>query len=493
MSAHKVEYEYEPDEQENVSTVQVDSTAAAAVGTTGMPANMSSMLSEPQYIEETGRWTFTDAEGVSFEYDENLKAWFPMYNEQLLQAQQSAYGETIPDSLESVYAENAKRQKRKHSEEEGDYDNNNKPFSSTVEVDPTNDTTISHEDRAYEEAGLEMIPGRGEGKKFNNKRAKANHAPKERKPRPISSVFVTGLPLDTEIEEVVEFFKKGGVFMEDDNGNPRIKLYTNPQGRRTGEGLVTYLRPESVSLAIDLLDDTEYRPGKEQNRVRVQQAQFKEKPASSSTASASSSSSSSATTGTSGVLTEERKKKLQKKFQKLEKKLDWFEDDENLVKADKWNKVCILKHMFTIQELENDPTLLLDLKEDIREECEKVGEVTNIIIYDQHPDGVLSVRFKDKEQALLCVRLMNGRYFAGQRVEADIYDGHTKYESTKTKEQIEQEEKQRLERYAKWLESEEEREKKTNAGTAGGGATSSATTKNQDDDEQKIAADAPTP
>ena len=53
-----------------------------------------------------------------------------------------------------------------------------------------------------------------------------------------------------------------------------------------------------------------------------------------------------------------------------------------LMKAEKWSKVCILKHMFTIQELEADPTLLLDLKEDIREECEKVGEVTNVIIYD---------------------------------------------------------------------------------------------------------------
>lgn len=80
-------------------------------------------------------------------------------------------------------------------------------------------------------------------------------------------------------------------------------------------------------------------------------------------------------------MADERKKKVQKKYQKLEKKLDWF-DDENLVKADKWNKVCILKHMFTLQELEADPTLLLDLKEDIREECEKVGEVTNVIIYD---------------------------------------------------------------------------------------------------------------
>lgn len=52
---------------------------------------------------------------------------------------------------------------------------------------------------------------------------------------------------------------------------PRIKLYTNSQGQRNGEGLVTYLRPESVALAIDLLDDTEYRPGVEKGRIRVQQ------------------------------------------------------------------------------------------------------------------------------------------------------------------------------------------------------------------------------
>ncbi|KFH72077.1 hypothetical protein MVEG_02370 [Podila verticillata NRRL 6337] len=469
MSDYKPEYEYDP-----------SGDTGAGVAAPGAP-NTSAMPSEPQYIEETGRWTFTDAEGISFEYDENLKAWFPMYNEQLLQAQQSAYGETIPDSLESVYAENARRQKRKKNEVDYTGSGHGSP---SLEGDDDQDATLSSAERAYEEAGLGMIPGRGEGSNKNNnnnngnnKRAKGN---KERKPKPISSVFVTGLPLDTDVEEMGEFFKKGGVFMEDDGGNPRIKLYSNQEGRRTGEGLVTYLRPESVALAIDLLDDTEYRPGVERERVRVQQAQFKEKekPASGPGTPGSSA---------SGGMSEERKKKVQKKYQKLEKKLDWFEDDENLVKADKWNKVCILKHMFTIAELEADPTLLLDLKEDIREECEKVGEVTNVIIYDHHPEGVVSVRFKDKESALLCIKLMNGRFFAGQRVEADIYDGHTKYESTKTKEQLEEEEKQRLDRYAKWLESEEEREKAAREQAAGN------TSVGQEDDERTIAADAPTP
>ena len=38
--------------------------------------------------------------------------------------------------------------------------------------------------------------------------------------------------------------------------------------------------------------------------------------------------------------------------------------------------------MFTLRELEEDPTLLLDLKEDVREECETLGEVTNVVLYD---------------------------------------------------------------------------------------------------------------
>ncbi|KAF9896325.1 hypothetical protein BX616_007678, partial [Lobosporangium transversale] len=337
---------------------------------------------------------------------------------------------------DAVYAENSKRNKSKRK----DYDNDN---NSTAEQDDNGEEHV-----AEFLSEIESMHG-GKNNRFNkqnNKRQKNNNNPqeRERKPKPISSVFVTGLPFDTDVEEVADVFKKGGVFMEDEKGVPKIKLYTDKEGRRTGEGLVSYLRPESVALAIDLLDDTEFRPGVERGRVRVQQAQFKEKEKPEQTKS---------------TLSEDQKKKVQKKYQKLEKKLDWFEDDENLVKAEKWNKVCILKHMFTLQELEADPTLLLDLKEDIREECEKVGEVTNVIIYDHHPEGVVSVRFKDKESAELCVRLMSGRYFAGQKVVAEIYDGHTKYDVKKSKEELEQEEKQRLDRYAKWLESEEEKEK----------------------------------
>lgn len=44
--------------------------------------------------------------------------------------------------------------------------------------------------------------------------------------------------------------------------------------------------------------------------------------------------------------------------------------------------MVVLKHMFTLQELAEDATLLLDLKEDVREECSSLGEVTNVVLYD---------------------------------------------------------------------------------------------------------------
>ena len=71
---------------------------------------------------------------------------------------------------------------------------------------------------------------------------------------------------------------------------------------------------------------------------------------------------------------------------------DWDSEDEfgpTLAAADKFSdqanksgRVVVLKHMFTLDELEEDPSLLLDLKEDVREECATLGDVTNVVLYD---------------------------------------------------------------------------------------------------------------
>ena len=64
---------------------------------------------------------------------------------------------------------------------------------------------------------------------------------------------------------------------------------------------------------------------------------------------------------------------------------------EELSNFTKSGRVVVLKHMFTLDDLAKDASLLLDLKEDVREECSSLGEVTNVVLYD------VSDRFKKQE------------------------------------------------------------------------------------------------
>ncbi|KAI9333312.1 nuclear mRNA splicing factor-associated protein [Obelidium mucronatum] len=264
-------------------------------------------------------------------------------------------------------------------------------------------------------------------------------AESEKKPEPPrkkfnSSIYITNLPLDVTIEEMKEVFTKYGIIMEDiATGLPRIKLYTNEKGEFKGDALVTYFKEESVKLAVDLMDDSDFRFG-ENSKIRVSHAVFKEKERPPSD-------------GPKKI----DKKKAQKKIQNLQKKLDWFEEEAGK-KSDKFSKIVILKHMFTKQEIDEDPTLLIDLKEEVREECEKLGEVTNVVMYDHSDDGVITVRFRDTEAATKCVEKNNNRFFGGRRILAYHFDGKEKFKETKTAAEIQAEEEKRLAAFENWLE-----------------------------------------
>ncbi|KAJ3108227.1 hypothetical protein HDU97_001761 [Phlyctochytrium planicorne] len=308
-------------------------------------------------------------DGVKYIWDESQRAWFPMWDENLISQQQSAYG--------------------------GNDDPN--------EQEP-------------------------------KKKPKDKEPPKK---KPITSVYVTGLPLDVTIEELKESFEKYGILMEDlATGQPKIKLYKDAEGKFKGDALITYFKEESVDLAINLLDDSPFRFGESVN-MRVSKAEFKEK----------------------APLTEEQKRALkvdkkvvQKKIQKLERRLDWFEDEEKA--PSKLNKIVVLKNMFTKEEIDADPTLLIDLKEEIRTECENFGEVTNVVLYDHTEDGVVTVKFKDIEAAEACVKRNSGRFFGGQRIVSYLYDGKEKFKKKMTKEEEEVEEEKRLAAYEDWLEKQ---------------------------------------
>jgi HIV Tat-specific factor 1 len=181
---------------------------------------------------------------------------------------------------------------------------------------------------------------------------------------------------------------------EIDSGEPRIKMYENEEGKFKGDALVVYFRPESVALAVQMLDDSDFRLGTEgpMGHMRVQAADFSYKSQQEAPEKK----------------TKKDVSKIVKKTQKLNSKLaDWDDDDPQTMQApeSKWDKVVILKHMFSLAELEDDPAAVLEIKEDIRDECGKLGEVTNVVLFDKEIAGVASVRFKSAESARACAKV----------------------------------------------------------------------------------------
>lgn len=100
---------------------------------------------------------------------------------------------------------------------------------------------------------------------------------KAKKQRVNTAVFVTSIPLDADFEEIRDVFSKCGVIAEEiDSGRERVKMYTDDNGKFKGEALIVYFRPESVNLAIQMLDDSDFRLGQTgpQGPMRVQPADF---------------------------------------------------------------------------------------------------------------------------------------------------------------------------------------------------------------------------
>lgn len=370
------------------------------------------------FSKETNTWRVEQEDGTELEYDATKGSWVPLVDEDLVKRQQAAYSIAGVDEEAPVAPVLARENKKRKKPE--DY------TSSTVETD------ISVK----------------RGKSDNNKPPKSKN----------TSVFVTGLPLDTEFEELVKAFAKYGVLEEADDGEPKVKMYAKEDGSFSGEALVVYFKEDSVNLAVNLLDESELRLGDPSTVIRVTKADFSHKSTHDHTA------------GDGGEPKQRRvvdKKRATKRITKMQKKIyEWDDEDgfgpaidpEERQRSNAVTRVVVLKHMFTPEDLERDASLLLDLKEDVRDECSTMGEVTNVVLYDKEKDGIMTVKFRDPISAQACVLKMNGRWFDKRQVEASLYTGKQRFQKSGMTDEVEGDgqdaERKRLDNFAQWLMTE---------------------------------------
>lgn len=152
----------------------------------------------------------------------------------------------------------------------------------TLEWDDTTQQWIAQSDEPAAPSEDDNLPS-NKRKRIVQERA-ANKKAKSDNPRPIASVFITGLPDDVTVTELADVFGKYGVLLEDEPGKPRVKLYYDDQGKFKGEALITYFKPDSVELAITVLDRSPLRVGATKPLMNVERATFKEPPSAAASA-----------------------------------------------------------------------------------------------------------------------------------------------------------------------------------------------------------------
>ncbi|PIO58469.1 hypothetical protein TELCIR_20095, partial [Teladorsagia circumcincta] len=223
---------------------------------------------------------------------------------------------------------------------------------------------------------------------------------------------------------------KCGVVQPDARTNkPKLKLYVDEQGQQKGDGRCCYIKKESVDLALSILDGYVLK-GKE---VHVEKARFELK----------------------GEFDPSKKRKKLSSAQKkryMENQNRIFEWRPEKPRNYRPLSDCtvVIKNLFTLEMMMRNAALLLDLKEEVQQSCSKYGVVKKVVVYDNNPEGVVTVTFETTDSSDMAVKMLNGRLVDGRRLEVTLWDGKTKYKV----EESEEDRKRRLESWQNYIKGE---------------------------------------
>ena len=272
-------------------------------------------------------------------------------------------------------------------------------------------------------------------------------------------IYVTGLPSDTNEEEVARVFSKAGIIaLDPETQRPRIKLYrykadngeNKQQGLCKGDMSICFARPESVELAITLLDGTPFRmeePITTTNErgvqnMKIERAKFQQR----------------------GEVFDDGRSRISNAKRKVAKLAaiqarDWDDGEFNgrLTGGRKGLRIIVLKGLFNPSSWKPDQEdqILAELEEELRTECQQFGDVEKITVFSKNPSGVVIIKFTQPGAASEAVKAWEGRQWKDiGRIQASYWDGVTDYTVLdEAKEQQEME--KRHEEFGKWLENQD--------------------------------------